>query len=42
MKKYTQADFNALTRDENGYLHIPSGDWADVNFGGQIKMIFGD
>ena len=42
MKKYTQADFDALVRDEKGYLNIPSGDWTGVDFGGQIKLIFGD
>ena len=42
MKKYTQADFDALVRDKEGYLHIPSGDWTGVDFGGQIKLIFGD
>lgn len=42
MKKYTQADFDALKRDENGYLHIESGDWTEVNFGGADKLIFAD
>ena len=42
MKKYTQADFDALARDEEGYLCIPPGDWTDVDFGDQAKMIFSD
>ena len=27
---------------KKGYLHIPSGDWTGVDFGGQIKLIFGN
>lgn len=42
MKKYTQAEFDAIERDEYGYKHLPSGDWTDVDFGGQMRLIFGD
>ena len=42
MKKYTQAEFDAIERDEYGYKHLPSGDWSGVDFGGQMKLIFGD
>lgn len=42
MKKYTQAEFDAIERDEYGYKHLPSGDWTGVDFGGQDKLIFGD
>lgn len=42
MKKYTQADFDALKRDENGYLHLESGDWTAVDFDGADRLIFAD
>lgn len=33
-KKYTQAEFDAMPRDENGVKHCPSGDYTAVkNFG---------
>ena len=41
MKKYTQAEFDAIQRDEYGYKHLPSGDWTGVDFGGQMNLIFG-
>ena len=40
MKTYTQQDFDALVRDENGYLHCPAGDWSNVKFGGADKIVF--
>lgn len=42
MKKYTQAEFDAIERDKYGYKHLPSGDWTCVDFGGQMRLIFGD
>lgn len=32
MKVFTQADFETLARDDNGFLHLQSGDWSNVNF----------
>lgn len=40
MKTYTQRDFDALVRDENGYLHCPAGDWGNVKFGGAANIVF--
>lgn len=40
MKRYTQADFNALVRDEDGYLRLPTGDWCGVYFDGADRLIF--
>lgn len=40
MKVFTQADFETLARDDNGFLHLPSGDWSAVNFNGASKLIF--
>ena len=31
MKRYTQAEFDALPRDEYGVKHCPSGDYSQVN-----------
>ena len=36
--KYTQADFSALECDEDGYIHVPAGDWSEVDFGGADKL----
>lgn len=33
LTKYTQADFAALGRAEDGYIHVPAGDWSSVDFG---------
>lgn len=30
MKKYTQAEFDAIPRDENGVKHCPTGDYSQV------------
>ena len=40
MKTYTQQDFEALVRDENGYLHCQAGDWSNVKFGGAANIVF--
>lgn len=40
MRVFTQADFDALVRDENGYLHCDSGDWTHVQFGGFGRIVF--
>nr|DAF50122.1 MAG TPA: Bacterial transferase hexapeptide [Siphoviridae sp. ctzyE57] len=32
MKIFTQADFETLTRDDDGFLYLSSGDWSKVNF----------
>lgn len=40
MKVYTQQDFDALTRDNDGYIHCPSGDWTQVDFGRTDKIRF--
>lgn len=42
MKKYTREDFDALTRDADGYIRVPSGNWSKVHFNGEEKLIFGD
>lgn len=42
MKTYTQEDFEALRRDEDGYLRVPRGDWSGVNFGGTNYLIIAD
>ena len=34
LTKYTQADFAALKRGEDGYIKLPRGDWSEVAFGG--------
>lgn len=42
MHKMTQAEFDALKRNENGYLVIPDlTDCTGINFGAADKMIFG-
>ena len=33
LTKYTQADFEALERAEDGYNNLPRGDWSGVDFG---------
>lgn len=40
MNVYMQADFDALTRDADGYLHVPTGDWSAIKFNGANKLIF--
>lgn len=40
MKKYTQADFDALKRDEKGYIHCDGGDWTNVDFKGADHIVF--
>lgn len=40
MKTYTQQDFEALVRDENGYLYCPAGDWSSVEIEGVDKIVF--
>ena len=43
MKKLTQAEFDAMTRDERGYLNIPAEtDCTEVDFGGAGMIVFGD
>lgn len=40
MHKMTQAEFDALKRNENGYLVIPDlTDCTGINFGAADKMI---
>ena len=42
MRKMTQAEFNALKRNENGYLVIPDcTDCTEIDFGAANKVIFG-
>ena len=42
MRKMTQAEFNALERDKNGYLVIPDcTDCTGISFGAENKAIFG-
>lgn len=42
MHKMTQAEFNALERDKNGYLVIPNcTDCTGISFGAENKAIFG-
>ena len=42
MHKMTQAEFNALERDKNGYLVIPDcTDCTGISFGAENKAIFG-
>ena len=36
--KYTQADFDALKRGEDGYIHVPEGSWSGVDFGSADKL----
>lgn len=40
MKTYTQQDFEALVRDENGYLHCLARDWSSVEVEGVDKIVF--
>lgn len=40
MKAYTQQEFDVLTRDNDGYIHCPSGDWTQVDFGRADKIRF--
>lgn len=46
MKTYTQQDFEALVRDENGYLHCQAGDGIILekifphSFSQKLKIIF--
>lgn len=43
MKKLTQIQFDALTRDADGYIRIPaSTDCTEVNFGGADRVAFGE
>ena len=43
MRKMTQAEFDELKRNEDGYLVIPDGtDCTEINFGAANKVIFGD
>ena len=42
LTKYTQADFAALERAEDGYIHVPNGDWSGVDFGGTDKLHIAD
>ena len=43
MHKMTQAEFDALERDKNGYLVIPDRtDCTGISFGAADKVIFGD
>lgn len=43
MRKMTQAEFDALKRNESGYLVIPDGtDCTEINFGAAARVIFGD
>lgn len=43
MKHYEQDDFEAIERDERGYKHLPSGCWANVDFGDDnARLIFAD
>ena len=42
MKKLTQAEFDAMTRDERGYINIPDKtDCTVINFHGTDKIVFG-
>ena len=42
MRKMTQAEFDALKRNENGYLVIPDlTDCTEIDFGAENKAIFG-
>lgn len=38
LTKYTQADFDALKRAKDGYIHVPEGDWSDVDFDGADEL----
>ena len=38
LTKYTQADFDALKRGEDGYIHVPEGSWSGVDFGSADKL----
>lgn len=40
MNVYMQADFDSLTRDDNGFLYVPTGDWSNVDFGGASCIVF--
>ena len=42
MKKYTQADFDAMVRGQIVFLYCKSGDWSEANFHGAKKVIFSD
>ena len=43
MHKMTQAEFDALKRNEDGYLVIPdSTDCTEIDFGAADRVIFGD
>ena len=39
MKKYTQAEFDAIPVDENGIKRCPTGDYTAINrFGGDCRF----
>lgn len=43
MHKMTQAEFDALKRNESGYLVIPDGtDCTEIDFGAADRVIFGN
>ena len=42
MKKYTQYEFEAIVRDEDGCLRLPTGDYSDIDFARKNKIIFAD
>ena len=42
LHKYTQAEYDAILRDENEDKHCPTGDYTDVDFHGETWVIFGD
>ena len=43
MNKLTQTEFDAMERDELGFLHIPpETDCSDVDVNGAKKVVFGD
>ena len=42
MKIYNQADFDALERNDDGYIVCECGDWSDVDFKGTDYVEFGD
>lgn len=40
MKTYTQEDFDALRRGDNGTIIVPEGNWENVDFRGADRLVF--
>lgn len=39
MRRFAQSDFDSIQRDEKGWKHVPCGDWTEVDFRGEHKIV---